>query len=228
MNENMSLGEVLRTARQKRRLSISQIAETTRLKATMIEDLERNDFSRVPAPIYGRGFLRMYAEAVGIDPRPLVEEYIRVYAVSRPAARILDPSPDAQTQRPIARSMRRHNWVSLWNTFRRNLEQLGADLIDGARARRNASAYRVRTHRSLNARLAGVPWAAIVVVASVAVLVVFIVLGIGHLFATARTTRPASALNITPARVSPPAPLRLAEEPPAPYLRSPPSAPVAR
>ena len=228
MNENISLGEVLRTARQKRRLSISQIAETTRLKATLIEDLERNDFSRVPAPIYGRGFLKMYAEAVGLDPHPLVEEYIRVCAVSRPVARILDPSLAAHAQRPVTRSMRRHNLGSLWNTFRRNLGQLGADLIDRARARRTASAYRVRTHRSLEERLAGVPWAAIVVVAAVAMLVVFIVLGIGHLFATARTTRPVSALNITPARVSPSVPLRLAEEPPAPYLMSAPSAPVAR
>ena len=170
----------------------------------------------------------MYAEAVGLDPHPLVEEYIRLYAVSRPAARVLDQARVAHVRRPVTRSMRRHNWGSLWNTFRRNLEQLGADIIDRARARRTAAAFRVRRRRSLAERLDGVPWAAIMVVAAVAVLLIFIVLGISHLFATARTTRPASALNLTPARVSTTVPLRLAKEPPPPYSPSTPSAPAAR
>ncbi|MEI7435398.1 MAG: helix-turn-helix transcriptional regulator [bacterium] len=228
MNESMSLGEVLRAARQKCRLSVSQIAETTRLKATMIEDLERDDFSHVPAPIYGRGFLRMYAEAVGLNPQPLIEEYMRVCAASRPAANVAELAPAAHARRPVTRSMRRHNWLSLWNTFCRNLEQLSADLIDRTRARRTAAAYQVRTHRSFAERMEGIPWAAIVVVAAVVVLVVFIVLGIGNLFTTASKTRPVAALNMTPARALPIVPLRLAAEPPAPYLPSAPSAPVAR
>ncbi len=229
MNEKMPLGEVLKMARQKRRQSISQIAETTRLKATLIEDLERNDFRNVPAPIYGRGFIRMYAEAVGLDPRPLIDEYMRGCAASRPVARVLDAAPAAaHAQRSAARFMRRRNWLSIWDTFRRNLEQLGADLIDRTRARRSASAYRVRTHRSLDERLAGVPWAALVVALAVAVLLVFICIGIGHLFATARTTPPSSALHVTPARVAPSVPLRMAAEPPAPYSMTAPSAPVAR
>jgi len=228
MNENSSLGETLRAARQKRRLSTSQVAEATRLKTTLIEDLERNDFSRVPAPIYGRGFLKLYAEAVGLDPHPLVAEYSRLYAVSRPVARILDPANAPQSQRPGARSMRRRNWLSLWDTFRRNLERVGADLTDRLRARKTASAYRVRRHRSLDERLSGIPWAAILVVAAVAVLVVFIVIGIGTLFTTARTTQPATRLKNTPARVAPSVPLRLAEEPPPPYSSTTPGAPASR
>jgi len=72
----MALGEKLRDARLKRKLTTSQVAAATRMKVQIVEDLENEDFTRIAAPIYGKGFIKMYAQHVGLDPRPLVAEYM--------------------------------------------------------------------------------------------------------------------------------------------------------
>ncbi|MDD4870340.1 MAG: helix-turn-helix transcriptional regulator [Kiritimatiellae bacterium] len=72
----MALGEKLRNARLNAKLTTTQVATATRIKIQIIEDIEREDFRRVAAPIYGKGFIRLFAEKVGLDPVPLVEEYV--------------------------------------------------------------------------------------------------------------------------------------------------------
>jgi hypothetical protein len=74
----MALGEKLRKARLERKLTTSQVAAATRMKVQIVEGLEREDFSKIAAPIYGKGFIKLYAEEVGLDPRPLVAEYVEM------------------------------------------------------------------------------------------------------------------------------------------------------
>ena len=64
----MALGEQLRKARLERNLRPSEVAAATRMKVQIVEALEQEDFSKMAAPIYGKGFIRMYAEHVGLDP----------------------------------------------------------------------------------------------------------------------------------------------------------------
>lgn len=79
----MSMGETLRTAREQRGLSASAVAEATHMKVQIIEDLEIEDFRRIAAPIYGRGFVKLYAEFLGLDSTPLVREFMELYAGKR-------------------------------------------------------------------------------------------------------------------------------------------------
>ena len=73
----MAIGPTLQEARLKKQLTTSQVAELTRMKIQIVEDLERDDFHRMAATIYGKGFIRLFAECVGLDPKPLVADYIR-------------------------------------------------------------------------------------------------------------------------------------------------------
>ncbi|MCX7591631.1 MAG: helix-turn-helix domain-containing protein, partial [Kiritimatiellae bacterium] len=73
----MSLGEELRSARVARGLTPSQVALATKMKVQTVEALENEDFDRIAAPIYAKGFIRLYAQCVGLDPAPLIEEYTR-------------------------------------------------------------------------------------------------------------------------------------------------------
>ena len=57
-----SVGERLKAEREAKQLSTSQVAEATRMKIQTIEQIERNEFDKIAAPIYARGFIRMYAE----------------------------------------------------------------------------------------------------------------------------------------------------------------------
>lgn len=80
----MSLGETFRLAREEKGLTISQVAEATRMMVQIVEDLEREDFRRIAAPIYGRGFIKLYAEHLGLDPEPLTREFMEIFTGSRP------------------------------------------------------------------------------------------------------------------------------------------------
>lgn len=76
----MTIGEQLRQARLSRDITASQVAAETKMKVQTVEAIERNNFDRIPAPIYCKGFIRLYAEYVGLDPQPLIDEYVAAYA----------------------------------------------------------------------------------------------------------------------------------------------------
>lgn len=70
------LGEELKRAREAAGLSLSEMATRTKIAATALESLERNDFSRLPGGIFGRSFVRSYATEVGVDPDATVARFI--------------------------------------------------------------------------------------------------------------------------------------------------------
>jgi hypothetical protein len=53
------------------------------MKVQIVEAIEREDFSKFPATIYGKGFIRLYAQFVGLDPQPLLEEYAKSMAARK-------------------------------------------------------------------------------------------------------------------------------------------------
>ena len=73
------IGPALRAAREARGLSIEDIKVTTLMMVKQIEDLENDKFEDFSAPVYTRGFIKLYARAVGLDPDPLVAEYMATY-----------------------------------------------------------------------------------------------------------------------------------------------------
>ena len=106
-------GKTLRDAREAKGISISQIAETTHMLSSIVQDLENEDFTRIVAPIYGRGFVKLYCEVVGLDPKPLVAEFMEIYngnrvpsirerASAAPAEPVPAPAPIPESP-PIAR-----------------------------------------------------------------------------------------------------------------------------
>jgi len=74
------LGNLLKTKREKKGLSINQIAEITRLRKHFIEALENEDWKKLPAKVFVKGFIRSYALAVDLD----VNEALRLFEISGP------------------------------------------------------------------------------------------------------------------------------------------------
>ncbi len=60
-------GERLRTAREAQGLSLTSIAERTRVPLRHLESIEAGDYESLPAPAYATGFSRAYARAIGVD-----------------------------------------------------------------------------------------------------------------------------------------------------------------
>ncbi len=78
-----SFGDTLKKAREAKGLSLSELAEKTHIMSSILDELEREDFSHIVAPIYGRGFVKLYCETVGLDPKPLVHEFTEIYSGNR-------------------------------------------------------------------------------------------------------------------------------------------------
>jgi cytoskeletal protein RodZ len=69
-------GGRLRDARERRGVSLRQIANSTKISVGVLEALERNDISKLPGGIFGRAFVRSYAIEVGLDPEATIREFI--------------------------------------------------------------------------------------------------------------------------------------------------------
>ena len=103
----MSLGNTLRAAREACGFTTSELAARTHMLVQIVEGLENEDFRRIPAPIYGRGFIKLYCEAVNLDPKPLQAEFMDLFnrAKDAPAKSEMPPvrpRPPATEPPPVA------------------------------------------------------------------------------------------------------------------------------
>jgi len=71
----VSIGDSLATARQQAGLTITEVSQQTRIRESIIRDIEQDDFSACGGDFYARGHIRSIAGAVFLDPEPLVMEY---------------------------------------------------------------------------------------------------------------------------------------------------------
>ncbi|MGE3512956.1 MAG: helix-turn-helix domain-containing protein, partial [Vicinamibacterales bacterium] len=88
---NDSFGARLRRQRERQHITLAQIAASTKIKASLFEELERDDVSRWPGGIFRRSFMRAYAEAIGLDPdvtcREFTEHFPEFDGVGPPSSR---------------------------------------------------------------------------------------------------------------------------------------------
>jgi transcriptional regulator with XRE-family HTH domain len=70
-----AFGDQLRRAREARGLALDRVADATRIARRHLEALERSDLEALPAGPFGKGYVRAYAEFLGVDPQPLLEAY---------------------------------------------------------------------------------------------------------------------------------------------------------
>ena len=71
----MTVGLRLRTAREQAGMSVADVAAATRLRASIIEAMEADDFSLCGGSAYARGQLRMMAPFIGLDPDEIAEYF---------------------------------------------------------------------------------------------------------------------------------------------------------
>lgn len=76
----MTLGEKLRQAREERGISISEVAEQTRISPHYLDLIEQDDYRTLPGGIFNKGFVKSYAKFVGIDEQEALQDYSRIIA----------------------------------------------------------------------------------------------------------------------------------------------------
>jgi transcriptional regulator with XRE-family HTH domain len=72
-------GSRLRTQRERRGVTLESIVESTKIKQSLLEALERGDASQWPRGLFRRAYLRNYACAIGLPVEPLVAEFVKLF-----------------------------------------------------------------------------------------------------------------------------------------------------
>jgi hypothetical protein len=103
-----SFGARLRTQREKQQVSLSTISAELKIKLSLLEGLENDQTTHWPKGIFGRSYLRSYARAIGLDPEPVVREYVELHpeAPDDPFSKAKE-AEDAQVAPPPAATLRR-------------------------------------------------------------------------------------------------------------------------
>jgi cytoskeletal protein RodZ len=91
---SVSIGESLADARREAGLTVTQVSQQTRIRESIIRDIEQGDFAACGGDFYARGHIRSIAGAVGTDPAPLISEYDADHGPLGPlrAADVFEPS----------------------------------------------------------------------------------------------------------------------------------------
>ncbi len=89
----MSIGEQLRTIRESKHQSLEQAAQATHIRLKYLQALENDDYLSLPSDVQGKGFLRLYADFLGISISPLLDQWNNRFS---PAVNVQDTNGKQQ------------------------------------------------------------------------------------------------------------------------------------
>jgi transcriptional regulator with XRE-family HTH domain len=93
-----AFGSKLRMQRERQGISLASIAESTKIKLSLLDGLERGDVKQWPRGLFRRAYLRDYAAAIGIPAEPLIAEFTRHFPEDGPP---VNPAMLAEAAEPL-------------------------------------------------------------------------------------------------------------------------------
>lgn len=79
VSDRRGLGERLKRQRERQGISLDQISQSSKIPVSLFAGLEAGDCSRWPVGLYGRAYMRAYAEAIGLNADETVEEFAAAF-----------------------------------------------------------------------------------------------------------------------------------------------------
>lgn len=95
-----SIADTLRLARQEHGQDLRTVAQVLRIRFAYLEAIEAGDFDKLPGVAYALGFLRTYAEFLGLDGDEIVERFKHESQGSEPKLDLVFPEPVGQNRIP--------------------------------------------------------------------------------------------------------------------------------
>src|SRR5215831_4103446 len=88
-----NFGASFKQARESRGISLDQIAAETRISTRFLNAIENEEFNLLPGGIFNKGFVRAFAEKVGLNPDEAVADYERLIGSHHPVEAAPAPAP---------------------------------------------------------------------------------------------------------------------------------------
>jgi cytoskeletal protein RodZ len=98
-----SIGEILREARHRKQVTLEDVSRVTKIKVAILEQLEADEFDRLVSPTYTKGFLKLYAEYLGLDSQELIAAYLRLQGGLHRKGLRVETAVSARRHRPELR-----------------------------------------------------------------------------------------------------------------------------
>ncbi|MFH1710424.1 MAG: RodZ domain-containing protein [bacterium] len=89
----MSIGSVLREEREEKKLSIADVSAATKVNRKYIQALEDDNYLLIPSRVYAKGFLKAYANFLGLDAKSLIDELVNFYDSREETKKMLPSAP---------------------------------------------------------------------------------------------------------------------------------------
>jgi len=70
-------GKTLKQVRERMGVELQAVSKETKINIKILEWIEEEAFEKLPALVYLKGFLKNYAQSLGLDPQKVMEEYFR-------------------------------------------------------------------------------------------------------------------------------------------------------
>lgn len=99
---SLPAGQRLRKERERYGQSLDDIERALKIRAGVIEALEKSDFEHLPGRVYALGFVRSYAEYLGLDPDKMVETYRSEFETYQSAPELHFPVAASDSKIPSA------------------------------------------------------------------------------------------------------------------------------
>ncbi|MFN0024643.1 MAG: TonB family protein [Parvularculaceae bacterium] len=89
----LAVGPYLEAVRMQQNLSLAAVSERTHIKASYIEAIEQMAIDRLPNRAYGVGFVRSYADALGLEAEPVINRFKSEVGLIGPAKSAVEAKP---------------------------------------------------------------------------------------------------------------------------------------
>lgn len=95
----VSLGKRLKSAREELELSVQDVADSLRLRVSVIEEIEEDQFNETQLPTFTRGYIRGYAKLVGVNTAELLLKESPLAAEAQPEPSMISFSQKTRLQK---------------------------------------------------------------------------------------------------------------------------------
>jgi len=95
----LTLGEKMRRLREERRLSLNEVSKATRIQVKYLESLEGGFYNDLPADVYVKGFLRSYADFLGVNENVFIKFYTKEVEIKKNLEKSKNPNNNWEKER---------------------------------------------------------------------------------------------------------------------------------